>query len=561
MGASRLIVVFLAISGQWTTLGAKSEPFDNRQVENLRLVIRVVDHSTSLGVPSSEVKLQKLDSWGARPIEVSSDSEGEAHFANLSSGDYLIVVTKGGYTTQGTHVVLKNLASTADGGSGSGASPQATVVNVAISAEAQISGRVTYGEGMPVPDAEVICLYKSFDQGVANLFPVAQTTTDGAGSFHVSGLGAGSHYLFVKPNADETAKSAAKVSAELRRVVPGFYPSGDNDDGVGSIDLVEGATFKEANVHLKSQPTFQLSGKLSVASSNSSRRDVYAIELRPATAGSLSANLMLARQVAAPPAYEFHFAGIPAGEYIIVASPVTAIRTAVSTANVDLSKSDVKNVTLNVGAGAIVRGKIVGDASLNQPFAQSGIFTSFRMEARNLDNPTLQPITVVPSAAGEFRFEGLPSGRTIFTPQGLPKALFVKQISSAGHALEHNTLELHSESAVDLTIELSSPAASLDGTVVNDKSATLPGAIVVLSPEDARDGPLRVSTADSDGRFCFQGISPGSYKVLSWRSIDRSRVEDFELIRRYTAQSESIDLKPGAVVHRSVVALSAAPSY
>jgi hypothetical protein len=95
---------------------------------------------------------------------------------------------------------------------------------------------------------------------------------------------------------------------------------------------------------------------------------------------------------------------------------------------------------------------------------------------------------------------------------------------------------------------------------VNDQQRPQAGATVVLVPDTflrQRSTLYKTVTTDSEGRFHFETIAPGDYKVFAWEDVDRGAWEDPNFLRQIEARGRPLALRDGGT---EVVQIAVIPS-
>jgi len=64
-----------------------------------------------------------------------------------------------------------------------------------------------------------------------------------------------------------------------------------------------------------------------------------------------------------------------------------------------------------------------------------------------------------------------------------------------------------------------------------------------------------VTHSDVAGRFQFQTIPPGSYKVFAWEAVDKGTWQDPELMRDYEALGKPLRIEEGMKASIDVVSI------
>ena len=139
-----------------------------------------------------------------------------------------------------------------------------------------------------------------------------------------------------------------------------------------------------------------------------------------------------------------------------------------------------------------------------------------------------QGILVTGVGAGNYRID----------VSGLPKNAYVKSMRSGALDVLKDGLHINGESPQEISIVLADDGGTLDGSGLDDRKQPVAGAVVVLMPNDPALRPHRIdlfksTTCDAAGRFHFDGIAPGDYKVFAWDDIRSGDWFDPGLMRAF----------------------------
>jgi len=125
--------------------------------------------------------------------------------------------------------------------------------------------------------------------------------------------------------------------------------------------------------------------------------------------------------------------------------------------------------------------------------------------------------------------------------------LYVKSIRMGDTDLLGERLSLSGQPQEPLSIVIGTGTGIIDG-----RSGQ--GATVVLVHDDGLRYRVneKVATADSAGRFDFQNVAPGNYKLFAWERVDRGAWNDPEFMRTYESRGVPVRLEEGGKITRTV---------
>lgn len=160
---------------------------------------------------------------GGQGYATSSEADGGFRFDNVEPGDYTLSADRTGYLpasygAKGARTPGKILTLSP--------AQQLTNLNVPLTRQAVISGKILDEDGDPVPDVNVQVLSGHWMGGKLQYLPAGVSSTKDLGEFRISHLGPGKYYLF----ADEQRWIKGEPQASLAsgkpdmRPVRTFYP-------------------------------------------------------------------------------------------------------------------------------------------------------------------------------------------------------------------------------------------------------------------------------------------------------------------------------------------------
>ena len=92
---------------------------------------------------------------------------------------------------------------------------------------------------------------------------------------------------------------------------------------------------------------------------------------------------------------------------------------------------------------------------------------------------------------------------------------------------------------------LGADGGQISGVVTNENAEPCDGVTVTLIPTGAhRSRPFyKFVTTDAFGKFIFQGIAPGTYKLLAWDKVDNKAVMyDPDFLRPHESAAQTVEI-------------------
>lgn len=144
--------------------------------------------------------------------------------------------------------------------------------------------------------------------------------------------------------------------------------------------------------------------------------------------------------------------------------------------------------------------------------------------------------------AGDYRVNIAPllNVTPVRIPIPLPTALqnaYVKSIRLGNTDVLNGALHLEGKPSTPLEVVIGKNSGAIDGQVLTDRQVSVADVSVVLVPNVRRRSELyRTTTTDVSGRFHFDRVPPGDYKVFSWEDVQEGAWYDPEFLRAHENQ-------------------------
>ena len=130
---------------------------------------------------------------------------------------------------------------------------------------------------------------------------------------------------------------------------------------------------------------------------------------------------------------------------------------------------------------------------------------------------------------------------------------YVKSIRYGEQDVTSGKITVTAGSAGALSIVMGTDVGELQGSVESEKGEPVAGASITVAPADAlqdrTDLFVQLGT-DPNGKFDYQDLAPGDYKVYAWDGTDQDVLESPELRKAFDGKAVSVSIQPGG--HASV---------
>jgi hypothetical protein len=234
----------------------------------------------------------------------------------------------------------------------------------------------------------------------------------------------------------------------------------------------------------------------------------------------------------------FVFRNVPPGRYQIRARGETEPQRDALFATFSLSVAghDVDNVTLILGPGASLEGRVTVDAEAT---ARLTSYSGMRVRAPFADGSSFGDAPtgdVLPD--GSFRIRGIMSGAHYVAIEQLPPAWVLKSVTYRGEALIDVPFDVaKGERLRNVRVTITNLFTEVQGTVRTATGEPAPGAVVVVVPVSSQfwtrtSRRLYVGRTDARGRFLARGLPAGEYRAFASLDLDEAEAYQPALLRR-----------------------------
>jgi len=473
----------------------------------------------------------------------STDADGHFTLVSLEPGSYHLTFDRPGFIrhvfgseTAGENGALINLT----------AGQHLAGVEVRLTPEATISGRVVDQDRDPIPGVSVRLFSYRFDMGVRQPRTFAQAEVDRTGAFKLTGIGPGQYYIIATPQRG-LAESSTLPSGERVEYayLPTYYPGSPEAAGAQAISIGPGDGSAIGDLTLRKARTVHVRGRVS---SDAFPGDAGRLAVRAFPDDPLSAVTLFEApsSAASPKDGTFDLASVPAGRYDLMVTARTGQIQALARQSIVVGETDVENIVISLLPGAEIAGSVVYAGS------PSG-----------LSSPAPGPTVVLWSAGpgsinkfaqrvrdGSFRFRDAPPGRYMVRVTERPDDVYLQSIRSRdGGDLLATELDLTQGGGHrEITVTLNLSPARVDGSVLDGDGHPLPRKVVTLAPsppDNTQAHRYRRTVSDEAGRFVLGGLPPGDYCLYAWHELPETAQFDGELLVREARRCTKIQLQEG----------------
>jgi protocatechuate 3,4-dioxygenase beta subunit len=444
----------------------------------------------------------------AQVDSVSSDAQGNFAFEDLDPGSYSVTSEKAGYLSTEYFDSAKSWVFDLASGE------KRTGIDIKMTPQSLISGRVTDEYGDPYPNARVSVVRWGYEKGQKRPQPAGGpgALTNAEGVFALGNLQAGSYYIEVTPRSVSTYPAPIQKGQE-EAFVTTYYPGVTDPSSAIAVQASAGGAARDIDIRMHKARAYRIHGKVAGVAAGTSPPNIT-VQIVPKDGPSLNPASAVVRDGA------FDFEGVLPGIYMLQSIP--GPRTSgMARQIVTLGNADVDDLVLQFGPGAEITGTISTEGTAPLPQQRQP-----RPAVQLIPTEGTGGVGSNPQAAddGTFAIHNIMPAIYQVQVQPLPPGTYVKSIRFGSQDLMKTALDLTSGSGGAMNVVLSANAGDIGGNVRGADGRPVPNVFVTLwTPGVPAEGVAdftRTASSDTKGQFKFAGLPPGEYRIAAWEQID-----------------------------------------
>ena len=276
---------------------------------------------------------------------VATDAEGKFHVDNVDPGRYTVEGVKEGFVRPDGPEIAIDLKAGKD----------ASDVNLKLTPQGIIAGRVLDDEGEPVSGLMVMPMHSAYVNGHKQLVPVMNgmpTQTNDLGEYRLSGLAPGRYYVHSTAHKlvdIQTGGEKAEDKEPQEALIPVFFPNAPDAASASQVEVGAGAEVRGIDLRLKKARAQNISGKVLDAAGNPMKSGILMLYRRETGIMSIlpAGTVMLLGQKG-----EFEIRGVAPGEYNFMAMAGTDPSSLTLVSRLEVNDQPLKDVVMRVGSNA-----------------------------------------------------------------------------------------------------------------------------------------------------------------------------------------------------------------
>jgi Carboxypeptidase regulatory-like domain len=501
------------------------------------MVVRLAD-----GIPlkGAAVRLENAEDH-EHTIASKTTDDGRFELRNVPSGRYKLVVSRNGYVE--TEYGQKKPS---DPGAAFTLSPGQTKTDLIFKLipAAVIAGRVFNEDGEPVPNASVTASREAYQEGRKTMTPFTQVTTDDLGAFRLFGLPPGRYFVSAMERqwgnvvGDKEFSGSSGQTASEQGYAKTYYPGTSEIARASAINVKVGDEVPGTDIPLKQVLVHRIRGRVlnQITQNPGQAMEVLLIARAKKQDWDFGGQTEVKKADGS-----FEVSNVVPGPYTLIAFwyDQSEGKARFGSQRIDVGESDVEGVSVVVGAGVTIQGRVVWDGN---PSLERNELT---IHAALVDTAVL-PGGRALVEANQFTLKDLIDGDARVQVLGASKDCYVKQITFGQIFVKDDVISVSKGNNPALEITLSSRGAQVQGAVVDKDGLPAPGVWVVAVPDVARRTTERLfksQTTDQYGKFDLHGLAPGTYKLFAWDGAESNAWEDEDFLKPFEDQGTKIEVR------------------
>jgi hypothetical protein len=499
---------------------------------------------------------------------MTTDEDGRFIFQPVGAGRYRLTVRRAGYSRPPMSITVV---------AGQPFSP----LQLPMTLTAAISGTVFDKDGQPAGNLVVQALKATYPQGIRVLTPVQTAFTNDLGEYRLFwlppgryyvkatareaepsnlamvrgggfgfsiGVGAGNSLRFYSNGEPDPANNRdplpepVVLPSDPDRYVPIYFSATTDEEVATPIDLRAGSDYTGVNIVLTPTRERHVRGVV-----------IDGVTGKPAQYASLNSVDNVFRPIGGPrttPQIDRESATF---DIPMLPGPHTlSVQSASGSGSIDVrvGDADINNLTIVVMPSFDIPGKITVEGRtgvdlgmLRMNLVRSG--RALQREERLTYSTALPDGSFVLSAGlGDFRIDISPflnigQRFPIQLPQSLQNA-YVKSIRLGNIDVLNNGLHLEKRPEERLEVVLGTNAGIVEGA-----AGAADVSVVIVPNVRQRTDLYRVATTDPGGRFRFDKVPAGDYKLFAWTEVETDAWYDTEFMKSYENRGVALTVREG----------------
>jgi hypothetical protein len=321
-----------------------------------------------------------------------------------------------------------------------------------------------------------------------------------------------------------------------------YYPGSADPSRASALDLHAGDELPGIDFTLVPVKTFSVKGR--VYDAVNSRPAMHNMVLLEPRNTEIERWFMTSQNYVQDPQGAFELRGVVPGSYYLVAMSTEGDKQYTAREAIEVSDSDVEGVSLVVGPGIDLKGRIrvQGNAALDPSVLSIWLRSREQTMWGWGGRPSIKP-------DGAFTISNVADGDYQFEMSDLPEDFYLKAVRAGNNDVLASDLSVSRKQPPGVIDVMLSPNGGRVAGRVLKEDKPFSGATVVLVPEEGRRKEERLyksTSTDQDGQFSLRGITPGDYTLYAWETVEHGAYMDPEFLRPYKDRGKPLHVDEGS---------------
>jgi len=251
------------------------------------------------------------------------------------------------------------------------------------------------------------------------------------------------------------------------------------------------------------------------------------------------------------PQGDFEISGVTPGQYELLAQWSDGEKRYDTRMPVDIGTTDVEGINLVLAPGTQLSGRVHVEGASKSDVQDLRVQLESEEETMGFRRGA-GPV----KADGSFLLANVSAGEYHLSVSGMPDDSYLKAVRMGGQdVLEEGFKVNPGQGGGTLEIVISPQGGHIEGAVVDENQQPVEASRVVLVPDPPRREQTRLyysATTDQYGHYSLRGISPGDYRIFSWKEVESGAYQDPEFLKPYEDLGETLRVKEGDQLNQQV---------